>query len=82
MRYFEGSRQIGLYPDIVAILVILAFILICNSIFYLLLLPGFVSLFTCRSISIFPLTSLIIFSEKGTKGEKVNLEVGMKAEID
>ena len=81
MRYFEGSRQIGLYPDIVAILVILAFILICNF-FYLLLLPGFVSLFTCRSISIFPLTSLIIFSEKGTKGEKVNLEVGMKAEID
>ena len=40
------------------------------------------SLFTCRSISIFPLTSLIIFSEKGTKGEKVNLEVGMKAELN
>ena len=27
-------------------------------------------------------TSLIIFSEKGTKGEKVNLEVGMKAELN
>ena len=56
--------------DLIAIPVILAFILISNSIFYQLHLPSFVSLFTCRSISIFPLTRLIIFSERGTRGKR------------